>query len=75
MTISTDSRTGRDTEALNASALGHTLASTQSTHLISDIADPDWTAVAGLRAELRFAGLGPTEARLPGTHRPRAGTL
>jgi GTP cyclohydrolase I len=68
MTVSTDSRTGRDTEALKATALGQALAGAQSTHLIGDIADPDWTAaVAGLQAVLRLAGLDPAEARLAGT--------
>ncbi len=68
MTVSTDSRTGHDTEALAASALDHALAGAQPPHLISDIADPDWTAaVAGLQAVLRLAGLDPAEARLSGT--------
>lgn len=68
MTVSTDSRSERDTEALNTSALGQALGGTQSTHLINDIADPDWmAAVAGLQAVLRLAGLDPAEVRLSGT--------
>lgn len=68
MTVSTDSRSGRDTEALKASALDQALPDATSAHLINGIADPDWlAAVAGLQAVLRLAGLDPAEPRLSGT--------
>ncbi len=67
MTV-TESCTEGDIEALKGSALDQALADAQSTHLISGVADPDWTAaVCGLQAVLRLAGLDPAEPRLSGT--------
>lgn len=68
MSVVTDSRAPHGTEALDASIRDAPASAGEPAAASRAVADPDWgTAVAGLQAALRLAGVDPEDPRVDGT--------